>query len=102
MALEPNASFSERDEVERSGIFVINQGGQFVAISVRPGTPAAAAGVRDGDVIASLDGASGAQLSIASIRKAFAQPSGTVVKLGIIHAGGTLPQELVLTLADYV
>jgi len=44
-------------------MFVVNTGGLVVA-GVRPGTPAAAAGILKGDTIVSLDGTPAAQITL--------------------------------------
>ena len=98
MALTPNAGFSVRDQWERSGLYLIDKGG-ITAIDVRPGTPAAKAGLKKGDVIVSLDGA--ANPSLLGVRAAFLAAPGTVVHLVIKSKdGGT--HKVDLTLADYV
>ena len=102
MYLEPNADFARRDEYERAGLFLINKGGAFVVIDVRPGTPAAAAGLVKGDVIASLDGTPATGLTLGVVRDAFHRPSGTVVHLGIVHAGATAAVNVDVTLRDFV
>ncbi len=98
MTLTPNAAFAVRDHWERSGLYLINRGG-ITVIDVRPGTPAAKAGLKKGDVIVSLNGASNPSLS--DVRSAFLAAPGTVVHLVIKGKdGGT--HNVHLTLADYV
>jgi hypothetical protein len=98
MALTPNADFSVRDQWDRSGLFFINRDGIKV-IDVRPGTPAATAGLKKGDVIVSLNGSSNP--SLPAVHDAFLAAPGTVVHLVIKSKdGGT--HKVDLTLADYV
>jgi hypothetical protein len=101
MSLIPNGALSEHDSYERSGMFLINQG-KVVVASVRPGTPAAAAGIAKGDAITSIDGMSGAQLTLGAARAAFRRPSGTHLQLGVISKGQTTPHAVTLVLHDYV
>ncbi len=102
MSLVPDAAFDEPETYDRSGIFAITQGGHVIAVDVRPGTPAAAAGVKKGDVITIIDGKSGAGLSLASVRAAFREPAGTVLHVGIASPPATTPHDITLTLRDYV
>ena len=98
MTLTPNGDFSVRDEWDRSGLYLINKGG-ITVIDVRPGTPAATAGLKKGDVIVSLSGSSNP--SLLEVRGAFRAAPGTVVHLVIKSKdGGT--HNVDLTLADYV
>ena len=98
MTLTPNAAFAVRDHWERSGLYLINRGG-ITVIDVRPGTPAATAGLKKGDVIVSLDGASNPSLT--DVRNAFLAAPGTVVHLVIKGKDGST-HKVDLTLADYV
>jgi membrane-associated protease RseP (regulator of RpoE activity) len=98
MTLTPNGDISVRDEWDRSGLYLINKGG-ITVIDVRPGTPAATAGLKTGDVIVSLSGSSNP--SLLEVRGALRAAPGTVVHLVIKSKdGGT--HNVDLTLADYV
>jgi hypothetical protein len=98
MTLTPNGDISVRDEWDRSGLYLINKGG-ITVIDVRPGTPAATAGLKKDDVIVSLSGSSNP--SLLEVRGAFRAAPGTVVHLVIKSKdGGT--HNVDLTLADYV
>jgi len=98
MTLTPNGDISVRDEWDRSGLYLINKGG-ITVIDVRPGTAAATAGLKTGDVIVSLSGSSNP--SLLEVRGAFRAAPGTVVHLVIKSKdGGT--HNVDLTLADYV
>lgn len=98
MTLTPNADFPARDQWERSGLYLINKGG-ITVIDVRPGTPAASAGVKKGDIIVSLNGSSNP--SLLEARNAFLAAPGTVVHLVIKGKDGST-HDVALTLADYV
>jgi len=101
MSLLPNDSLATPDSYERSGLFVVNAGGLVVA-GVRPGTPAAAAGILKGDTVLSLDGTPAAQLTLGTLRDAFRRASRTRLRLGVISKGATDARVVILTLADYV
>jgi hypothetical protein len=99
MTLEPNAHFADRDVYDRSGAFLIDRGGTVEVIDVRPGTPAADAGVVAGDAIATVDGTRAPGLS--GVRERFLGPPGTPVVLGLTGRGGA-PRTVTLVLRDYV
>lgn len=96
----PDANFGMHDTYDRSGTFLISQGGKILIADVRPGTPAANAGLKRGDAIATVDGKDAATLGLAALRDAFREAPGTRHVLGIVRAG--TPQTVTLTLADYV
>jgi hypothetical protein len=98
MTLTPNASFDVRDDWDRSGVFLINKGA-IAIMDVRPGTPAARAGLAKGDVITAVDGSSA--LSLGRIREVFRGAPGTVVHL-VVRSKDGAPRVVDLTLADYV
>ncbi len=58
MRLEPNDSLRDPDEIDMSGLTIVAEGADFKTLRifrVRPNSPAAAAGLREGDVLFSLD-----------------------------------------------
>jgi hypothetical protein len=98
MTLVPNASFDARDTYDRSGLFLINPGA-ITIVDVRPGTPAAKAGLVKGEVITSVNGSS--TMSLRDIRETFLGAPGTVVHLTVKAKDGTT-RSVDLALADYV
>lgn len=98
MTLTPNNDFTTRDHWDRSGMFLLNTGAITIA-GVRPGTPAARAGLAKGDVILSVNGAS--KLSLVDVRDLFLASPGTVEHLVIRSKDGKM-HDVDLTLADYV
>ncbi len=98
MTLTPNADFDMRDHWDRSGVFLVNTGA-ITIIDVRPGTPAANAGLAMGDVIVSVDGSSG--LSLRQVRELFSAEPGTVEHLVVKSKDGAT-HDIDLTLEDYV
>jgi hypothetical protein len=101
MTLVPNESFSAPDDFERSGLFLIRRGQTVVVADSRPGTPAANAGIVQGDVIAAIDGSPVSTLLLSQIRDLLAQPTGTVVTVVITGKDGT-QRSVKITLRDYV
>jgi hypothetical protein len=101
MTLQPNASFAERESYDRSGLFLLTQGGKIVVGDVRPGTPAALAGIVRGDTITSVDGKDTATLDLAAIRTLFRGDPGTAHTLALTGKDGT-SRNAVITLQDYV
>jgi hypothetical protein len=98
MTLTPNADFDMRDHWDRSGVFLVNKGALTI-IDVRPGTPAAKVGLAKGDVIVSINGASG--LSLRQVRELFSAEPGTVEHLVVKRKDGAT-HDIDLTLEDYV
>jgi len=101
MSLEPNAAFSAADSNERAGIFLINQD-KLVVAAVRPGTPAAEAGIVRGDVIAGIDGIPSDRLTLGSAREALRRAGGTKLVLEVLSKGASAPHAVTVTLRDYV
>ncbi len=99
MGLAPGRAFAARDGYDRSGAFVVGQAGKVVVADVRPGTPAAAAGLARGDVIATLNGS--APAGVGAVRAAFLGTPGTALSLGLSAKDGTT-RTVTLTLRDYV
>ena len=91
MILEPNAHFSDEDQEDKSGISVIARGADlkiFEVAQVQPGTPAAAAGIQKGDIIAGVDEDAASNLTLADLRDLFRQ-IGHQYKLVIARSGQT-------------
>jgi hypothetical protein len=100
MRLAPNATFAVRDVYDRSGLFLISRSGKPTVVSVRPGTPAALAGIAKGDVIESVDGADASKMLLSELRQVLMGKPGTRVRLGLDSNGAK--RETTLTLSDYV
>lgn len=98
MTLTPNAEFGMRDLWDRSGLFLVAKGA-ITIIGVRAGTPAAKAGLANGEVIVSVNGSS--HLSLRQVRNLFLGRPGTVEHLVIKSKDGK-NRDVDLTLADYV
>ena len=101
MTVVPNALFAVRDTSEHAGLFLLNQGGKKIVFDVRPGTPAAAAGLVKGDAIATIDGRDATALSLQDVRAVFMGDPGTILHLGIVSKDATA-KTVTLTLREYV
>jgi Aspartyl protease/PDZ domain len=101
MTVAPNAAFEKWDEYERAGVYLIERDGNLIVVDVRPGTPAAKAGMRKDDVIATVDGKDASQITLGDLRSLFRRPAGTIVRFGV-KRGSLAEAEIAVTLADYV
>jgi Aspartyl protease/PDZ domain len=101
MTLAQNGFFAQPDTYDRSGAFLIVPAGQPTIADVRPGTPAADAGLMRGDVLISINGKSAGGMDLAQIRSVFSEATGTIVHLVVQGKTGT-QRNVTLTLRDYV
>ncbi|MEZ4586993.1 MAG: S41 family peptidase [Gemmatimonadales bacterium] len=62
--------------------------GYVVVVAVRPGSPAAGAGVRSGDVVLSANGSPVAAHGLGDLAKALAHPDAAPTHLRIVRGGG--------------
>jgi hypothetical protein len=88
---EPNIQFNKFAEEDMSGLSIVAKGPNlktFEIAHVQPGTPGASAGVREGDLIAGVDGEPAADMTLSSIRDLFRQV-GHKYKLLIERNGKT-------------
>lgn len=76
IVFDQNSHFKDYDEEDKSGIAVIAKGPglkTFEIVHVVPATPAAQAGVKQGDIIAGIDDEAAADMTLASVRDLFRQ-----------------------------
>ncbi|MGD0963190.1 MAG: PDZ domain-containing protein [Candidatus Acidiferrales bacterium] len=76
MIFQPNSHFTNEEEEDKSGIALIAKGTAlktFEIVEVEPNTPAAAAGLEKGDIIAGIDDDAAADLTLSEIRDLFSQ-----------------------------
>ena len=76
MILKPNRRFSETDEYDMSGLLLIAGGSDRKTLQVKhliEDSPAGMAGLREGDVIAAVNGRPAAKLSLEQVRRMFKQ-----------------------------
>ena len=99
MYLEPNAERDSREAFDRAGMWINLTEGGYEVKDVVPGSPAAEAGLKAGDLILSLDGRSDLPLSEARKRLRETAP-GTPVRLGV--KSGDASREVTVVLRDLV
>jgi len=76
MILEPNRYISQPEEYDMSGILLIAEGTDFRTFKVKQiieGSPAIAAGLREGDIISAVDNKPAANFTLEQIRRMFKQ-----------------------------
>jgi C-terminal processing protease CtpA/Prc len=101
LLLTKNAQFGAPFSYDRSGLFLIDRNGAYTVLSVLSGTPAAAAGIAQGDAVVTINGAPASSASLAAVRGQLSAAAGTVVHLGVRNAQNAV-RDVTLTLADYV
>ena len=88
--LEPGKRFAERDHFSRSGVQLGRYGDVVKAMQVVPGSPAARAGLGDGDVITSIEGRPAVEWTPDELQTLFEDsPVGRVVRIDSPRAGHT-------------
>ena len=106
-SLDPYSAYldgDEYDEVKISssgqysgvGIEVSMEDDQVVVVSPFEGSPAAEAGIRSGDVIATIDGVPVNTTTLADTIGRMRGKEGTSVKIGILREGSTEPLQFTL------
>ena len=80
---------------------MLAQSGRVIVADVRPGTPAAEAGIARGDVLTTIGGKAAADYALAEIRALFRGAPGTVLPLVLTGKDGA-QRTVTLTLRDYV
>jgi carboxyl-terminal processing protease len=82
-----------------SGMHLIRERGIAYVLSATPGGPAAAAGLRTGDILSKLDGESTRLMPLWRILGRFAEPPGTELAMEILRRGQV--HQLRVTLGDF-
>ena len=101
LMLEPNSRFSDPDEEDKSGLLIVPKGTDlktFEVANVQPNSPAAAAGIKKGDIIAGVDTDPAADLSLLVVRDLFRQVGH---KYKITVQKGTETKEITLQMHRY-
>src|ERR1700728_41260 len=102
MILEPNWEFNKFAEEDMSGLSIVAKGANlrtFEIVRVQPGSPGAAAGIHEGDIIAGIDEEPAADITLNAVRDLFRQV-GHKYKLVIERNGKT--QEVVIEMKRLV
>ena len=97
--LEPTPRTQVPDRFDPSGLFLEARGADLATITiaeVRPGSPAAAAGLAPGDVLHAIDGVASSHFSLGELRDRLADLSAAQVTLELVHDGR--PRTVHLTL----
>jgi hypothetical protein len=101
LIFERNANDARPDDYDRSGMWLLLAGNTFQVVDVTAGGPAAQAGVREGDVILTIDGRTPAEMPLPAVRTKFrTDPVGTAYRLQVESRAAR--RELILTLRDFV
>jgi carboxyl-terminal processing protease len=106
-SLDPYSAYLDGDEYDDIkisssgqysgvGIEVSMEDGQVVVVAPLDGSPAAAAGIRSGDVIATIDGVPVNTTALADTIGRMRGKEGTSVKIGILREGSTEPLQITL------
>jgi len=82
------------------GAEVAVRDGFLTIIAPFPGTPAAEAGIKAGDIIIKIDGQPAAGMSLMEAVLKIRGPEGTKVRLLVLHQGETGPVEMEITRAE--
>ena len=82
------------------GAYVGVRDEQLMIIAPIPGSPAAEAGIRAGDVILEVDGNSTQEMSLEEAVLYIRGPKGTSVELLVLHQGETEPEEIEIVRAE--
>ena len=98
--LEPNGLFDAPVREDLSGIFLLRAEGAgfdtLVVSAVTPGSPAAEAGVREGDVLLAVDGVPASRLRIAGVFERLRSGTGETRTLLVERDGTTIEVRLPL------
>jgi carboxyl-terminal processing protease len=77
-----------------------NRNNQIVIVAPMPNSPAAAAGIKTGDIILAVEGIPTEGLSLTEVVMKIRGPAGTMVKLTILHEGDSVPVEIQIARAQ--
>jgi len=98
--LEPNANHGQPDAYDRAGLWLERGERGIEVVEVVADSPAAAAGLKAGDVIVAVDGKA---MALPDLRALLRAAPGTRVRLRVSAAGALkAPKDVVVTLKDLV
>jgi len=87
MILEPNADFAYEDNLDMAGLWLTRENDSTKVDFVVDGSPAGNAGIKEGDVIVSVNGQPAKDLSLRDIRQTLMSGAGNTVALTISSEG---------------
>lgn len=96
-AFAPNAHLNDPFRSGRTGLSLSQDAAGFEILAVAPGTPAAAAGLAQGDRIVAVDGTPAASLSAARMYELGSDPSVQSIRYSVVHRGSAAPVDVTVT-----
>ncbi len=97
LIFEPNANYDKPDVFDRSGMWINLAGDALEVVDVTAGGPAAAAGLKAGDKIQSIDGRPVSELTLPAVRQRLKSDApGTKLRLSVQSGGTTRTVDLIL------
>jgi carboxyl-terminal processing protease len=98
--LTPDQAASEAESLDGTivgiGVFLGQESGTPVIVSVIDRSPADRAGIRSGDALIEINGEDAEALTLEEIASRVRGEEGTIVRLTVIHAGTNVPVELTI------
>jgi hypothetical protein len=90
LVLEPNEHFTEPYEFDMCGLMAVAEGDDLKTLRIYHVTshsPASEAGLREGDVIASIDGQPAGRMSLEYVRRLFRRDAGSEHTISVLRDG---------------
>ena len=94
--LKPGKQFNVAEDADMSGLHLLRLEGRIVALAVDPGSPAAQAGLLDGDVVLGAEGHPETGRDLVALRRLLSSGDGRRVTLNVLRDGRPIPVELSL------
>ncbi len=96
-AFAPNSHLGDPFWADRTGLSLSRVADGYDVLAVTPGTPAASAGLRQGDRIVAADGTPVASISAARMYELTSDPSIQTIQFGVVREGATAPVDVTIT-----